>query len=108
MTHVANRRALDPSEITTIDAIMRAYNATRSQARSEFLAAQTRYLATIGQAADDRDAKILVLVDAAAGRGHGTLSRVAEYIGMSISHLSSRLRKARGLRDAGTKEAPPA
>lgn len=108
MTHVPNRRGLDPSETTALDAVMHAYNTTRDRARSEFIAAQTAYLAVIKQAAEDRDAGILTVVDAAASRGRGTQSRVAEYLKMNVSYLSGRLKKARGRRGEETMKALPA
>jgi dihydroxyacetone kinase len=91
--HVPNRRGLNDAEINELDDIMAEYNTARKQARNALIAAQAAYQATIGQASERRDERILGIIDAASGRG--TQSRVVEHLGMNPSYLSIRLRKAR-------------
>lgn len=106
MAHTPNRRVLTDAEITELDDIASEYDAARERAREIFLAAQAAYRAMIGGAADRRDDRILDIIDAAGPEGRGTQSRVGEHLGMTMSYLAVRLRKAR-LRARTTKAPSP-
>jgi len=103
--HVPNRRGLDDAEISELDDIMSEYNTAREQARNALIEAQASYQAIVSSAADNRDDRILDIVNAASGRG--TQARIVEHLGMNPSYLSIRLRKARARTPANDESVTP-
>lgn len=96
MAHVPNRRGLNDAETTELDDIMAEYTKAREDARTALLAAHAIYQQTIISTSERRDDRILRIIEAATGYGNGTQSRIGEYLNMSRSYLSIRIRRARG------------
>ena len=93
MEHRHNRRALTKDEERELDFTLGEYEAARAEARETLLAAQTAYRDAVMAATRRRDTRIAAVVDASSDRG--TQARVAEYLDMNPTYLSTRIRMVR-------------